>query len=957
MARALENLDRDPTYLEFFGMTRPPFARLTAPSEIFHSEQCSLLNAHLTNATEQSDSLIVICGADGTGKTTLLNQYISGLGEDVSYAAFDETCRDGTQFYCAFLRQLGFSEITGSLRELRRITREFLIHRGIAGDPVLVFLDNAHLVTPSVLEQLRWISDTTVEDRRVLSIVVAGNSDLMRIMDSPAMQQLRFQSHVNFNIRVFTEAETEHYVRHRLRLAGGAEATQLSDEARKLIYRFTGGIASSINSLCHAVLTESLDQETRVISGQLIRKVAERNQILPHVVPLKGKGRRKTDPDTSLAEQEQQTEERITARDASTKPAGNSLSQGPLIPDADVKELLLQVAELSDQLDASKAATRTALRDIDRRDKDIDELRERLTVQATETSALAQVIAGNETEIQRLSHTLSDNANQHDKSETAAKKLALDFEKQQELIAEKSRESDVLETSLEKSAAEIERLNQTLAASQKELADSKEISRKLATDVEKLENSGADELIRDFRKQVKAQAKELDNLAATIESKDEEIERLDQALAASEKALATKSGESDKLAATVDSDAEEIERLNQALATSEKALADSEELSRRLATDVEKLENSGTDELIRDLREQAKTQAKKLDKLSTTVDSDAEEIEHLNQELAASKKALAIKTGESDQLATTIDSNAEEIGRLNQALAASEKALAIKSGESDQLATTVDRKAAEVESLKQALAEHDEALMDSERSSKKLAAELKKEQSASKRAKKDVDRAKARIEKLDQMKIKLQSSVSDITVDLRLAKKQAAKLGTLEKSLEKSQEECASLKVNIDALKSLEESVTERDARIAALEAELAAFATASTTTQARLPQKDAKPRSKAKSRSKGKPAESGCAIAAIDIYHGRKKLQVFKLSEGESRIMIGRGDDSDVKLDSKFVSRHHALVFCSGTRVHIEDLHSFNGTLVNSKKVSRCNLQPGDSIIIGDFELRPRKA
>ncbi len=70
---------------------------------------------------------------------------------------------------------------------------------------------------------------------------------------------------------------------------------------------------------------------------------------------------------------------------------------------------------------------------------------------------------------------------------------------------------------------------------------------------------------------------------------------------------------------------------------------------------------------------------------------------------------------------------------------------------------------------------------------------------------------------------------------------------------------------------------------------------------------------------------------------------------------MIGRSDDSELCLRSKFVSRHHALIFLARQRAYIEDLRSYNGTVVNAKKISRRNLKPDDTITIGDFELRPR--
>ncbi len=70
---------------------------------------------------------------------------------------------------------------------------------------------------------------------------------------------------------------------------------------------------------------------------------------------------------------------------------------------------------------------------------------------------------------------------------------------------------------------------------------------------------------------------------------------------------------------------------------------------------------------------------------------------------------------------------------------------------------------------------------------------------------------------------------------------------------------------------------------------------------------------------------------------------------------MIGRSEDSELRLKSEFVSRHHSLIVREGDNLYIEDLNSFNGTLVNSKKVTRRKLKPRDTITIGKFEIKPK--
>ena len=295
MAKAQRKPVPEETFLKYFGMQRAPFGPPLEPLEIFDCEQYALLNDRLVSATEVPGSLAVICGVDGSGKTTLLNRYVANLPEDTTHARFDETCKTGKQFYFDFLQQLGFDEISGTLKEFRNITREFLKYQGTAGNPVLLLVDNAHLVKPSVLEQLRWISATTNKGRKVLSVVLAGNSDLLRIMKSPAMRSVKFDHRADFNIRVYTESETDAYVWHCLNASGGADVAKFSNAARAMIYRYSGGIPGKINALCNATLAEACARENRVIHDKLVRIVADREKMLPHAVPLNSQGRRKTD--------------------------------------------------------------------------------------------------------------------------------------------------------------------------------------------------------------------------------------------------------------------------------------------------------------------------------------------------------------------------------------------------------------------------------------------------------------------------------------------------------------------------------------------------------------------------------------------------------------------------------------------------------------------------------------
>lgn len=96
---------------------------------------------------------------------------------------------------------------------------------------------------------------------------------------------------------------------------------------------------------------------------------------------------------------------------------------------------------------------------------------------------------------------------------------------------------------------------------------------------------------------------------------------------------------------------------------------------------------------------------------------------------------------------------------------------------------------------------------------------------------------------------------------------------------------------------------------------------------------------------------------AMIELFLDGKPWKVMDLAGRPRRMMVGRADDCDVRLDSKYVSRHHAIIVSKEEGVAIEDLRSSNGIFVNAQKVDHAELRHGDTVAIGNFWLRLKGA
>ena len=72
-----------------------------------------------------------------------------------------------------------------------------------------------------------------------------------------------------------------------------------------------------------------------------------------------------------------------------------------------------------------------------------------------------------------------------------------------------------------------------------------------------------------------------------------------------------------------------------------------------------------------------------------------------------------------------------------------------------------------------------------------------------------------------------------------------------------------------------------------------------------------------------------------------------------KERTTMGRRPYNDIVIDNLAVSGEHALLHCVDGRISIEDLHSTNGTYVNRQRIARQDLQPGDQLDIGKYQMR----
>lgn len=83
-----------------------------------------------------------------------------------------------------------------------------------------------------------------------------------------------------------------------------------------------------------------------------------------------------------------------------------------------------------------------------------------------------------------------------------------------------------------------------------------------------------------------------------------------------------------------------------------------------------------------------------------------------------------------------------------------------------------------------------------------------------------------------------------------------------------------------------------------------------------------------------------------------------YVISLGEGPILVGRAPSNDVVLSDDQVSWHHAAVWLESGAVHVRDMGSRNGTLLNGERIrGLVSMKEGDVVTLGlstELRLRP---
>jgi len=253
-------------YKDFFGLNATPFSISPDPSYLLTTPCVEEALACLTFGINTRRGFILLTGAVGTGKTTLIYKLLDWLrSQRVPTAFLFNSLIDPPQLLEAIFSDLGLPyEALSKVQRLSRLN-SFLLEQYRQGRTSVVIIDEAQNLSPEVLEEIRLLTNLETATEKLLQIVLVGQPELEQKLKRPELRQLNQRITLRARTLPLDLDETRAYIAQRLRLAGANGRNIFSSPAIESVYRFSAGIPRVINVLCdHSMIHAFADQQPTI---------------------------------------------------------------------------------------------------------------------------------------------------------------------------------------------------------------------------------------------------------------------------------------------------------------------------------------------------------------------------------------------------------------------------------------------------------------------------------------------------------------------------------------------------------------------------------------------------------------------------------------------------------------------------------------------------------------------
>ena len=260
-------------YREHYGLVRLPFEMTPDPSMLYLGEAHREGLATLVYAVKAGKGFVVLTGEVGTGKTTLLHSLLGQLDASTASAFIFNPRLETLDFFRMLFDEYHIEQSCRTKAEYLLALNHFLIDRLARNEKTVLIVDEAQQLTPTLLEEVRLLSNLETPNAKLLQIMLVGQPELNEMLSQPELRQLRQRVALRHHLRPFDARELDAYIDERLALAGYTGKGIFKRAARQEIFRLTGGVPRLVNVVCDGALLGGYARGVASVGVDIVEEV------------------------------------------------------------------------------------------------------------------------------------------------------------------------------------------------------------------------------------------------------------------------------------------------------------------------------------------------------------------------------------------------------------------------------------------------------------------------------------------------------------------------------------------------------------------------------------------------------------------------------------------------------------------------------------------------------------
>jgi general secretion pathway protein A len=260
-------------YEAYFNLKERPFSISPDPRFFYltsqHKEALTNCQYMITNRVGP----VYVHGDVGTGKTTIARRLYQQLLDDPKYILamiISPNLKSSNALLRLIMKEFNVKTDKKYENSLT-LFGEFLQDSASKGKVPVLFIDEAQLLKPDMLELVRFLLNFETNTQKLLQIVLLGQNELATNLESKKELKSRMYRSA---LASLNRIDMENMIQFRFQIAGG-EKHPFTPDGLDELYKLTLGLPREICKVTDMALLRAMVNQTHEVTAEIVRQTAE----------------------------------------------------------------------------------------------------------------------------------------------------------------------------------------------------------------------------------------------------------------------------------------------------------------------------------------------------------------------------------------------------------------------------------------------------------------------------------------------------------------------------------------------------------------------------------------------------------------------------------------------------------------------------------------------------------